>query len=126
MNKLVIMGNILGELIKFVLYNIILYIFYMCPTIYKQSVFNFPIVFIQATINELRSQITSLQAALAEATEEIAARTEHEAKLTSQFQVGPLLGVRPVFCNCCTVIICSYATIITIMLFQQYSNVCHI
>ena len=46
---------------------------------------------IQATANELRSQITTLQAALEGARGEIAARKEHEAILTSQFQV----------CLCC-------------------------
>ena len=47
---------------------------------------------IQATSNELRSQITTLQTALAQAREEFAARKAHEAEVTSQFQVGPLLG----------------------------------
>ena len=47
--------------------------------------------FIQASTNELKSQITTLQAALEEAREEIAAMKEHEAKQTSQFQV----------CLCC-------------------------
>ena len=46
---------------------------------------------IQATTNELKSQITTLQAALDEAGVEIAAMKEHEAKQTSQFQV----------CLCC-------------------------
>ena len=36
----------------------------------------------------LRSQITSLQTALAEAREENAERKEHEAEWASQFQVG--------------------------------------
>ena len=45
----------------------------------------------QASTDVLKSQITSLEAALAAAREEIASRTEHEAKLMSQFQVGPLL-----------------------------------
>ena len=43
--------------------------------------------FIQASTNELKSQITTLQTALDEAGEEIAAMKEHEEKLTSQFQV---------------------------------------
>ena len=42
------------------------------------------LITIQATASDLRSQITTLQAALKG---EIAARKEHEAKLTSQFQV---------------------------------------
>ena len=42
---------------------------------------------IQATTSDLRSQITTLQAALEEAKEENAARKEHETILTSQFQV---------------------------------------
>ena len=45
------------------------------------------ILLIQATTNELKSQITTLQAALDEAGVEIAAMKEHEAKQTSQFQV---------------------------------------
>ena len=48
------------------------------------------IVLLQATAEGLRSQNSNLQTALAEAREENGARTEHEAKLTSQFQVGPL------------------------------------
>ena len=48
------------------------------------------IVSLQATADGLRSQNTNLQTALAGAREENAARTEHEAKLTSQFKVGPL------------------------------------
>ena len=46
---------------------------------------------IQATTNDLKSQITTLQAALEEAREENAARKEHEEKRTSQYQV----------CLCC-------------------------
>ena len=46
---------------------------------------------IQTTTSELKSQITTLEAGLREAREEIAARKEHEAKLTAQFQV----------CLCC-------------------------
>ena len=46
---------------------------------------------IQAIASDLRSQITTLQAALERAREEIAASKEHEAILTSQFQV----------CLCC-------------------------
>ena len=46
---------------------------------------------IQATTSELRSQITTLEAGLRGARVEIAARKEHEAKLTSQLQV----------CLCC-------------------------
>ena len=42
---------------------------------------------IQAIADELRSQITTLQADLEGAREEIAAWKEHEAKITSQFQV---------------------------------------
>ena len=45
------------------------------------------LLLIQATTNELKSQITTLQAALEEAGEEIAAMKEHEAKQTTQFQV---------------------------------------
>ena len=45
------------------------------------------LLLIQATTNELKSQITTLQAALDEAGVEIAAMKEHEAKQTSQFQV---------------------------------------
>ena len=45
------------------------------------------LLLIQATTNELKSQITTLQAALEEAGVEIAAMKEHEAKQTSQFQV---------------------------------------
>ena len=46
------------------------------------------LITIQATAIDLRSQITTLQAALEG---EIAARKEHEVKLASQFQV----------CLCC-------------------------
>ena len=46
------------------------------------------LITVQATANELRSQITTLQAALEG---EIAARKEHEVKMSSQFQV----------CLCC-------------------------
>ena len=49
---------------------------------------NFPTVSIQTKADGLREQITALQLALQEAREENSARTEHEAKLTSQFQVG--------------------------------------
>ena len=45
------------------------------------------LITIQATASDHRSQITTLQAALVGAREEIAARKEHEAILTSQFQV---------------------------------------
>ena len=46
------------------------------------------LITVQATASDLGSQITTLQAALEG---EIAARKEHEVKLTSQFQV----------CLCC-------------------------
>ena len=49
------------------------------------------VVSFQATDEGLRSQIATLHTALAEAREENAARVEHEARLTSHFQVGPLL-----------------------------------
>ena len=45
------------------------------------------LITIQATASDLRSQITTLQAALARARVEIAAMKEHEAKQTSQLQV---------------------------------------
>ena len=51
------------------------------------SLFTYLLISIQATNNELRSQITALQTTLEAAREEIAARKAHEAKLTSQFQV---------------------------------------
>ena len=46
---------------------------------------------IQATASDLRGQITTLQAALEGARNEVAARKEHEVELASQFQV----------CLCC-------------------------
>ena len=46
--------------------------------------------FSQAIAQGLRSQITTLHTALAEAREESAARIQHEVKLTSDFQVGLL------------------------------------
>ena len=46
--------------------------------------------FSQATAQGLRSQNATLDAALAEAREESAARIQHEARLTSHFQVGLL------------------------------------
>ena len=45
------------------------------------------LITIQATASDLRSQITTLQAALERARVEIAAMKEHEAKQTSQLQV---------------------------------------
>ena len=62
----------------------ILHVFNHC---YFYCINKRPIISVQVTTNELRSRITSLQAALERAREETAARTEHEAKLTSQFQV---------------------------------------
>ena len=45
------------------------------------------LITIQTTTSDLRSQNTTLQAALEGAREEIAARKEHEVELTSQLQV---------------------------------------
>ena len=85
-----IFGLHFGDLISIIAIRVCA-VFYMCPTIATSIVqIQRSIISVQVTANELRSQITSLQAALEVAREEIAARSEHEAKLTSQFQVGPL------------------------------------
>ena len=51
------------------------------------------IISLQASAEGLRSQNTNLASVLAIARVEIAARKEQVVKLTSQFQVGPLLVV---------------------------------
>ena len=67
--------------IPWLLYNCIHHVYIY---VFVYSLLTWMLITIQATTSELRSQITTLQAALKG---EIAARKEHEAKLTSQFQV---------------------------------------
>ena len=49
----------------------------------------------QTDSDGLKKQITSLQVTLQEAREENAARTEHEAKVTCQLQVGIVAVLEP-------------------------------
>ena len=60
---------------------------YVCMVCIQFACFSACLLLIQATTNELKSQITTLQTALEEAGKEIAAMKEHEAKQTFQFQV---------------------------------------
>ena len=67
------------------------------------------LITIQATASNLRSQITTLQAALEGAREEIAARKEHEAILTSRFRCVSVLSELEV----CHILMCKYLYIDT-------------
>ena len=60
---------------------------YVCMVCVQFACFSACLLLIQATTNELKRQITTLQTALDEAGVEIAAMKEHAAKQTSQFQV---------------------------------------
>lgn len=56
----------------------------------EYSIVNYFVDSFEVTTNALRSQIVTLETSLAAAAQEIAAKRQHEAIVTSQFQVSPV------------------------------------